>query len=72
MKIKDLIKELKKLDQNLEVFTSDFDHSEHEVHGPVVSVQLIDKDWMEENEEEPVNSQGNWGELPRKYVTIRH
>lgn len=72
MTVGELIKELQKYPKKLTVYTSDFDHGEHEVHGIVNWTQLIDKDEIEEDGEDIDNAQGNWEELPRKYVTLRH
>jgi len=43
MTVKQLIKQLEKMPQNLQVYVSDHDHSEYETNGEVGDVTLIDR-----------------------------
>ena len=77
MKVKELVKQLKKMPQELQVFWADHDHAEYETGGIAGQVLLIDKDEM--NELSNDNGCDNFGkgydptfkDTPQQYVCLR-
>ena len=77
MKVKELIKQLKKMPQNLDVYQADHDHGLYETASGSNQVLLIDKDKMNDCEND--KGDGNWNggvdmtfqTTPRQYVCIR-
>ncbi|HEY5590656.1 MAG TPA: hypothetical protein VIK55_06520 [Paludibacter sp.] len=77
MTVKELIKQLQEMPQNLTVAWADHDHGKFETGAFVGSIDLIDKDEM--NEVENDNGCDNFGKAydptfkttPRKYVCLR-
>lgn len=48
MKVRELIKQLRKMPQNATVYCADHDHGEYEVNGCLRSVRLYDKQDVDE------------------------
>lgn len=75
MKVKQLIAKLKKMPQDLEVYTADHDHSDWEVSSHVNSVVLSDKSRMTkadiENHTTTINHKDELDLLPNRFVQIR-
>jgi len=74
MKVKKLIAILKKMPQNLEVYTADHDHGQYETNSLVGCCELIDKSEMD-NETGKRHSDNPFYEAfngtPETYVVIR-
>ncbi len=72
MTVKQLIKELKKLPQNLKVYHADHDHGDYETSGDIGQALLINKAEMTE-----VYNDKDFGRsdvftyTPKKYVVLR-
>jgi len=69
MKVSELIKELKKLPQNLEVYWADHDHGEFETNNIAGRVVNIDKSKMTKYSND--KSDESFQLTPQKYVLIR-
>lgn len=66
MKVKQLIAELKKMPQHLDVYTADHDHGEFEVSSGISAVNLVDqKDASEYQKQDPC-----FTDQPERYVVI--
>ena len=71
MTVKQLIKQLKKMPQNLEVFSADHDHGEWEVNGPIFAVNCIVKsEYVEYTSALRGSDKDIFESMPDKYVTI--
>lgn len=66
MKVSELIRELKKMPKDLDVWWADHDHSTYEVNNCVKSVNLVDKANMDEFDREYCDKY-----TPEKYVCLR-
>lgn len=72
MKVKDLIKQLECLPQNLEIYWADHDHGEFETGGKAGEVKLIDKKNMTEyNNDEDCGHSDCFKNTPKRYVLLR-
>ena len=70
MNVKELVKQLKKIPQDLEVYRADHDHGTFETAGIVNSVQLINKEDMNKYNNDGADG-GVFKDTPNKYVVIR-
>ena len=66
MKVKELIAELKKLPQNLEVYMAAHDNGEFEVQDDVNRARLVDLNKMKPDEPNPPLQ-----EMPQRWVVLR-
>lgn len=69
MKVKDLIKYLKSMPKNLDVYTADHDHGTFETASSVTAVEFIDKKEMTEYDND--KSDLCFQNTPKKYVVLR-
>lgn len=78
IKVKDLIKKLQKMPQDLQVYWADHDHGRYETNNTAGCVELIDKAEMRDDGEND-KGDGNWNgghdptfqDTPKRYVCIR-
>lgn len=73
MKVSQLIKILNKLPKNLDVYTADHDHGTFEVNALVRQCELIDKNDMNDRDNDDGDFEGDntFKDTPIKYVVIR-
>lgn len=67
MKVSQLIKELKKMPKNAQVYNVDHDHGEYEVNGSTRAVKLVEKQYAHELEERS----DSYEDMPDVWVSIR-
>lgn len=72
MKVKDLIKQLENLPQNLEIYWADHDHGDFETGGKAGKVKLIDKKNMtKSNNDEDCGISDCYKHTPRRDILLR-
>ena len=72
MKVSKLIRVLKKMPQNLEIYMADHDHGTYETNSIANNCELIDKSKMTDTDNDnAICTDGCFTHTPKKYVCIR-